>query len=106
MKHDKYRSEHIDTILNSLDGIKQVEVLSFFYTRVSARMQLQQVHQQAGWIGFISKPAFAIAILLVLVAANGLEINQLIKQNKTEMSNTASIQNFAKEYGLSSASIY
>ncbi len=106
MEQDKDMTEKIESILNSLDGIKLVDAPAFFYTRLSAGMENNTTHKQAVCIRCISKPAFAIAILLVFAAANGLAINHLIKQNKTETSSTASIQNFTEEYGLSTASVY
>lgn len=59
----------IDEILNSLDGIARAEARPFMHTRVMARVQ----DENSFWtkaVGFIARPAVAIACVLVVLMAN------------------------------------
>ncbi len=62
--------QEIERTLQSLDGAKRAEANPFLFTRIKSRMN----KKASGWDGlfsFVSKPAIAIAILLIVMAVNG-----------------------------------
>jgi len=62
--------EEIERTLQSLDGTKRAEANPFLFTRIKARMN-RKANAWEGVFSFISKPAIAIAILLIVMAVNG-----------------------------------
>ena len=61
--------QEIDRTLQSLEGAKRAEANPFLFTRIQARMK-----KTNGWdrtFSFISRPAIAVAILLLVMAVNG-----------------------------------
>lgn len=62
--------QEIERTLQSLDGLKRAEANHFLFTRIKARMN----KKADGWesiFSFVSKPAIAIAILVIVMAVNG-----------------------------------
>ena len=62
--------QEIERTLQSLDGVKRAEANPFLFTRIKARMN----KKANGWewiFSFVSKPAIAIAIILLVMAVNG-----------------------------------
>ena len=66
---DKIQQE-IEQTLQSLDGMKRAEANPFLFTRIKARMD----RKRGGWewiFSFVSRPAIAIAIVLLVMTVNG-----------------------------------
>lgn len=65
----KGTSQWADQVLNSLDGMERATANPFLYTRILALMEKKEGtwEKAANWI---SKPAFAFAMVLVFVAIN------------------------------------
>jgi hypothetical protein len=62
--------QEIEQTLQCLDGVKRPEANPFLFTRIKARMNRKaNVWERA--FSFISKPAFAVAIVVVVMAVNG-----------------------------------
>lgn len=61
--------QEIERTLQSLDGVKRAEANPFLFTRIKARMD-----KKGGWewvSSFVSRPAIAVAIVLLVMAING-----------------------------------
>lgn len=69
---DKQIQEQIEAALNSLEGVERAQARPFMFTRVMARLE----REPAGWwdrLGiFITRPAVAIASVLLILLVNGL----------------------------------
>jgi|LakMenEpi03Aug12_release.lakeMendotaPanAssembly.Ray.scaffolds.fasta_scaffold130169_2 hypothetical protein len=65
----KGTSQWADQVLDSLDGMERATANPFLYTRILALMEKKEGtwEKAANWI---SKPAFAFAMVLVFVAIN------------------------------------
>lgn len=62
--------QEIEQTLQCLDGVKRAEANPFLFTRIKARMN----RRVNGWeriFSFISKPAIAVAIVVLVMAVNG-----------------------------------
>ena len=62
--------QEIERTLQSLDGSKRAEANPFLFTRIKSRMN-KKVSGWDGLFSFVSKPAIAIAILIIVMAVNG-----------------------------------
>ena len=62
--------QEIEQTLQCLDGVKRAEANPFLFTRIKARMDRRATLWERTF-SFISKPAFAIAIVVVVMAVNG-----------------------------------
>lgn len=63
----------IDEILNSLDGVGRAEARPYMHTRIMARIR----EENSFWtktVGFIARPAVAIACVLVVLMANAYTV--------------------------------
>jgi hypothetical protein len=61
--------QEIEKTLQSLDGVKRAEVNPFLFTRIKARMNKKGSWE---WVSsFVSRPAIAFAIVLLVMAING-----------------------------------
>lgn len=91
----------LDEYLESVQGINEAETDSFFYTRLSVRMQ-----QPADW-QFPLRPVWIIAGLVLLLVINGW---MLFSRFKTGVQENAlaksSVQGFANAYDLTVRSNY
>ena len=62
--------QEIEQTLQSLNNVKRAEANTFLFTRIKARMN----KKPGGWewiSSFVSRPAIAIAIVLLVMAVNG-----------------------------------
>jgi hypothetical protein len=108
MKHTKAIKRRIDEAMNSLDNVKRAQPQSFFYTRLMARINKVEHSWSGVAAGFISRPAFALATIFVILFVNGWI---LYKNNDiiTSDSNTQTLINtdLPDEYNLAvSTTIY
>jgi len=62
--------QEIGQTLQSLDGLKRAEANPFLFTRIKARMD-RKANVWERTFSFISKPAIAVAIVVVVMAVNG-----------------------------------
>lgn len=87
-----------EAILSSLDGVKRAQVPDYFYTRLMARMQKgTEWNDKKIWI---LRPAYAVAILLLIVAINVVVFLQ--KNDETTVADDSQTlqQTIASEYSL------
>ena len=101
--------EEIERTLQSLESVKRAEANPFLFTRIKARMN----KKAGGWesvFSFLSKPAIAIAILVIVMAVNGWVlwgsngpdeiaggVNDNASELATEYNTVASVNNYDYE---------
>lgn len=88
-----------EEIINSLDGIERAEPAPFFYTRVHARLINNQNSPIQSAFRLITRPAFVMAIVMLIVLVNGFIMynRSALQQNQDEIGQT-----IAAEYGRQS----
>jgi hypothetical protein len=69
MKQKPDIENKIDSVLNSLDGIRRATPTPYFFTRLQARMAKGE-KEWGGLIGFISKPVYALAMVCIVLSIN------------------------------------
>jgi len=62
--------QEIEQTLQCLDGVKRAEANPFLFTRIKARMN-KRANVWERTFSFISKPAIAVAIVVLVMAVNG-----------------------------------
>ena len=68
MKQKPDMENKIDSVLNSLDGIRRASREPYFFTRLQARMAKGE--RDWGLVGFISRPVYALAMLCIVISVN------------------------------------
>jgi hypothetical protein len=112
------KNHKIEEILSSLDAVKKAEAPDFFYTRLKARMLARQSGGLARQSGddksmtpasprpWMLRPAFAFAMLVVILLVNALIIINTNNSSPDALSNSPdleSIQSIAAEYSVADA---
>lgn len=96
MANKNFSEQELETILNSLDGIQKAAPQPFLYTRLLARMQRVDDNAWSRALQIVSKPAFALGLILVFLMINGyILFNQF---NNTPVPAEESTQALALEY--------
>lgn len=88
----------IDTTLNVLDKIETVKVNTLFKDRVLDKIN-QEKEENSLFVWFNSKLQLAAMIIVLLV-------NTFVIVHVFNIEKTSNVQNFAKEFGLSTQEIY
>jgi hypothetical protein len=92
--------------MESLDGMQPAAAPHFFYTRLKAKMQ--PVEQKHNFL--LLRPVFITAALAVFLLVNVFSLFTINKSPEQKFSeqNTgpASIESFAKAYGLETENVY
>ena len=89
--------QEIERTLQSLDGVKRAEANPFLFTRIKARM----AKKDSPWertFSFISKPAIAMAIVLLVMTVNGWAL--LGSNSNNTISDSANVSELANEYNV------
>lgn len=89
------KSYKIEEIINSLDGLKRAEPSPFLFTRIQAKMIKEEGSTSMSFLRFITKPAFAMAIAILLIGINGYLI---YGDSSTDISPSDFSQPLAAEY--------
>ena len=90
--------QEIEQTLQCLDGTKRAEANPFLFTRIKARM----AKKDSMWdrtFSFISKPAIAMAIVLLVMTVNGWALLGS-DSNDNVISDTANVSELANEYNV------
>ena len=90
--------QELEQTLKCLDGVKRAEANPFLFTRIQARM----AKKDNAWertFSFISKPAIAMAIVLLVMAVNGWA---LLGSNSDDniIGDSANVSELANEYNV------
>ena len=90
------RDEKIDSIMNSLEGVHRASPGYFFYGRLLERLNDTKSFAE-GIIRFISRPAVAVAAVLIIILINAYAIfNTTIKPNPSQPSEIASVDEYSQ----------
>lgn len=73
------KKKEIENILNSLDGLQKASPGHFFYTRVQARLQKEEITLWGRVAAFLTKPRVAVATLFLICLLNAAAL--LYQQN-------------------------
>ena len=104
---NKFSEDRIESIMESLGGIRPAVAPDFFYTRLKGKMQPATEKKTI----FILRPAFITAALSLFFIVNVFSLLTLSKTSKQhfseQTSKPATIESFAKAYDLNtSESVY
>lgn len=78
MKKKQNISQEVESTLSSLDGVQRAEPGDFFFTRLQARMQRSGAADAwERFIGLVTRPAYAIAGVVLILAVNTVMFVQL-----------------------------
>lgn len=106
MEPENFTQKEFDPVLDSLDGIQRAEMPAFFYTRLQSRLEKQNGQEGAFW-KILTKPAFSLLTLSLLVVLNVAAIRYFTKNHTVvNTKQSSAIQNFANEYDLGINSVY
>ena len=89
--------QEIDQTLQSIDGAKRAEANPFLFTRIQARMNKKTSPWEERTFSFISRPAIAFAIVVLVMAVNGWALFGS-GSNETSGTDTANVSELANEY--------
>ena len=90
--------QEIEKTLESLNSVKRAQANPFLFTRIKARMNKKETGWERAIFSFVSKPAVAIAIVLLVMAVNGWALWG--GSGQTIMEPNASGSELANEYNV------
>jgi hypothetical protein len=64
------KKKEIETIINSLEGMQKASPGDFFFTRVQAKLQKEEISLWGRIASFITKPTVALATLCLIFLLN------------------------------------
>ena len=101
--------DKVEATLHSIDGITRAEITPFFYTRFQTK--LINTETSIWWQQLLLvtiKPTVCITTLSVFLFLNITAITTIIKEKKqaTTIAESTTMQSFAKEYNLSTTTVY
>ena len=93
--------QEIEQTLQCLDGVKKAEANPFLFTRIKARM----AKKDSAWertFSFISRPAIAMAIVVLVMAVNGWALlgSDSTNENSNGDNANANVSELANEYNV------
>ena len=96
--------KQVEATLDSLDGIQRAAANPYLFTRIRSELDKEERSFWSIAISFISRPAVAIAAIVVVISVNAAVFLQ--SRSQTKQSAQEGEQLFATEYNLSSHTIY
>jgi len=91
--------QEIEQTLQCLDGVKRAEANPFLFTRIKARMD-RKANVWERTFSFISKPAIAVAIVVVVMAVNGWALWDKSGSGTVETVTAENVSELANEYNI------
>ena len=91
--------QEIEQTLQCLDGVKRAEANPFLFTRIKARID-RKANLWERTFSFISKPAIAIAIVMVVMAVNGWALWDNSGSGASETITADNVSELASEYNV------
>ncbi len=89
MKSKEEIAAKMEGLLNSLEGLQKASPGPFFFTRVQARLQKEEISLWGRFAGFMTKPAVALATLFLIFLLNAAA---LFYQQKTAVTATEQVE--------------
>ena len=105
MKNKRQIEQEVEKTLDSLTGIQRATANPYLFTRIRQRMQKKDKSFWEMVSGVITRPAIAIAAILVIIVIN-LTVFFQSQQGQTPPASQEGEQLFASEYNLSGTTIY
>jgi hypothetical protein len=91
--------QEIEQTLQCLDGAKRAEANPFLFTRIKARMD-RKANIWERTFSFISKPAIAVAIVVLVMAVNGWALLDNPGSGTSEPVTAENVSELANEYNI------
>ena len=91
--------QEIEQTLQCLDGVKRAEANPFLFTRIKARMD-RKANIWERTFSFISKPAIAVAIIVLVMAVNGWAVLDNSGSGPIETATAENVSELANEYNI------
>ena len=92
--------QEIEQTLQCLDGAKRAEANPFLFTRIKARMN-RKANVWERTFSFISRPAIAVAIVVLVMAVNGWALWGGSGSNENlAADNNTNVSELANEYNV------
>ena len=105
MKNKQHIQKEVDETLNSIEGIHRASANPFLYTRIKERLSGQDKGVWSMAAGIITRPAFALAAVVLIVLIN-LAIFFKDQPETIQTTTQDGEQLFASEYNLGGAVLY
>lgn len=106
---EKFYSENINEILNSVDGIQRANPSPYFFSKLMNKMELLEEKKSPSNV-FQFRPALVIGLLAFMI---GMNTFLLIKQttlrqqsSNQSSSKTSTVNDFSSDYNLNTTSVY
>lgn len=78
----------VDETLKSLDGMRRANPKPYLFTRLTAKMQHKESSNWDNALRFLSRPAVAIASVLLVIAVNAMVFTMHQKNGNTTTTTT------------------
>ena len=104
MAKRNYTDADMGEILNSLEGIQKAFPEPFLFTRIQGRMMQTEDSSWSKVLQFVSKPAFALATVILFLIINGYILLNHYKES--DIPKTDSAQTLALEYASLTSPLY
>ncbi len=101
MKNEELEQKWTDEAMASIDGLPRAEANPFLFTRIQERLRRQNSPWEKA-ASFVAKPAFAMVIIIVFLAANFFAAAKE-KQNRLAREKQTNEQMFASEFNSGSS---
>lgn len=92
--------QEIEQTLQCLDGVKRAESNPFLFTRIQARMNKKANGWEERTFSFISKPAIAVAIVVLVMAVNGWALWGSSGTSQNLTADKGNVSELATEYNV------
>jgi len=102
MKPDK--SQRIEEILGSLDGLKRAPAPDFFFTRLKAKMESRLASPERRPV--LLRPVFVVASLLLVLLLNALVVLKSGSAEETVLTELETEQSIAADYSINTNLTY
>jgi hypothetical protein len=104
MKNKQQTDQEVEKTLDSLDGIQRAMANPFLFTRIKAKMQIDEKSFWGKAFAFISRPSVAIAAIVVAILINAAVFFEF--RSESVQTTQDEEQVFASEYNLTASTIY
>lgn len=97
MKNENNINRKINQALESTEGLDSAKVKPFFYTRLQARMENNNVHSFSRF-SVLANMKLSLAMLAVILVFNLTSLVFLTGNQDTESISTSALDTFSEEY--------
>jgi len=103
MKRSSEIDQKVNAAFESLDSIEKADPGPYFFTRLMARMKNNETGAWDHLIGFVTRPAFVLASLTIILFVNMMAaLHETKKPNFSE----SVMQSYSDDYRMNTTSLY